>query len=100
MAVDAVVRILEVIGEAARHVDETTAQRYPDVPWRETRDPRNPRAHEYFGAAPNLGEGRQRPASCARAAAGRRRTLNDLRPLGRNHMKPTTLNEMLRAVSK
>jgi hypothetical protein len=27
MAVDAVVRNLEVIGEAARHVDETTAQR-------------------------------------------------------------------------
>ncbi len=32
MAVDAVVRNLEVIGEAARHVDEVTVRRLPAVP--------------------------------------------------------------------
>ncbi len=51
MAVDAVIRNLEVIGEAARHVDEPTMQRLPDVPWREMRDLRNLLAHEYFGVS-------------------------------------------------
>lgn len=51
MAVDAVVRNLGVIGEAARHVDEATMQRLPDVPWREMRDLRNLLAHEYFGVS-------------------------------------------------
>jgi uncharacterized protein with HEPN domain len=35
MTVDAVVRNLEVIGEAARHVDEETVRRLAAVPWRE-----------------------------------------------------------------
>jgi uncharacterized protein with HEPN domain len=38
MAIDAVVRNLEVIGEAARHVDDATMQRLTGVPWREVRD--------------------------------------------------------------
>lgn len=54
MAVDAVVRNLEVIGEAARLVDETTAQRFPDVPWREMGDLRNLLAHEYFGVSASI----------------------------------------------
>jgi hypothetical protein len=36
MTVDAVVRNLEVIAEAARHVDAKTGSRTADVPWQET----------------------------------------------------------------
>ena len=32
---DAVIRNLEVIGEAAKHVSPTTRRRLPEVPWRE-----------------------------------------------------------------
>ena len=41
MAVDAVVRNFEVIGEAARHVDAETATRLADIPWQDMRDLRN-----------------------------------------------------------
>ncbi|BCS32671.1 DUF86 domain-containing protein [Luteitalea sp. TBR-22] len=51
MTVDAVVRNLEVIGEAARHVDEDTVRRLAAVPWRDMRDLRNLLAHEYFGVS-------------------------------------------------
>ena len=49
MAIDAVVRNLEVIGEAARHVDADTVSRLADVPWQDMRDLRNLLIHEYFG---------------------------------------------------
>ena len=39
--IDAVVRNLEVIGEAARHVPDRVRERYPDVPWIDMRDMRN-----------------------------------------------------------
>ena len=51
MVIDAVVRNLEVIGEAARHVDETTVHRLAAVPWSEMRDLRNLLVHEYFGVS-------------------------------------------------
>ena len=47
--IDAVVRNFEVMGEAARHVDEQLAQRAPDVPWNDIRDMRNILIHGYFG---------------------------------------------------
>lgn len=47
--VDAVIRNFEVMGEAARHVDEATAQMSPAVPWLDLRDMRNILIHEYFG---------------------------------------------------
>ena len=47
--IDAVVRNFEVMGEAARHVDEELAQRAPDVPWDDIRDMRNILIHAYFG---------------------------------------------------
>lgn len=47
--VDAVVRNLEVIGEAARHLDTDTAAQLPQVPWRELQAMRNVLIHEYFG---------------------------------------------------
>lgn len=47
--VDAVIRNFEVMGEAARHVDEQAAQRSPGVPWPDVREMRNILVHEYFG---------------------------------------------------
>jgi uncharacterized protein with HEPN domain len=47
--VDAVVRNVTVIGEAARHVAEDVVTSHPDLPWREMRDIRNVVVHEYFG---------------------------------------------------
>ena len=38
MAIDAVVRNLEVIGEAARHVDAATVARLATIPWQDMRD--------------------------------------------------------------
>ena len=45
----AVVRNLEVIGEAARHVDDPFAATHPEVAWNQIRGFRNILAHEYFG---------------------------------------------------
>jgi len=43
----AVERNVEVIGEAARRVSETTKQSYPEIPWRAIVGQRNVLAHEY-----------------------------------------------------
>lgn len=51
LVIDAVVRNLEVIGEAAAHLPEDVVQANPDVPWREMRDMRNLLVHEYFGVS-------------------------------------------------
>ena len=47
--IDAVVRNLMIIGEAATHLPEDLCEKYPDLPWREMRDMRNIVVHEYFG---------------------------------------------------
>lgn len=45
--IDAVVRNLEIIGEAARHVPEEVRGRSPGVPWAQMRGMRNVVIHEY-----------------------------------------------------
>lgn len=45
--VDAVVRNLGIIGEAARQVPPDVQERYPDVPWAQMRGMRNVVIHEY-----------------------------------------------------
>lgn len=47
--VDAVVRNLEVIGEAARHVPGEVRHRFPEVAWADMSDMRNVLLHEHFG---------------------------------------------------
>ncbi len=47
--VDAVVRNLEVIGEAARFLPEEVRQQYPNVPWENIVGMRSVLVHEYFG---------------------------------------------------
>jgi len=46
---DAVVRNLEIIGEAARHVPPEVRIRFPAIPWADMADMRNVLSHEYFG---------------------------------------------------
>ena len=47
--IDAVIRNFIVIGEAARHIPQDIADRYPSVPWRLMSDMRNFAVHEYWG---------------------------------------------------
>ena len=48
MAVDAVIRNFEVIGEAARNVPKMVKDKYPDVEWKEAIGFRNVLTHDYF----------------------------------------------------
>jgi len=47
--IDAVVRNLEVVGEASRNIPENVKARYPDVYWKGVVGLRNRIIHEYFG---------------------------------------------------
>lgn len=52
--VDAVVRNLIIIGEAAVHVPEEVCQTYPAIPWPDMRAMRNFVVHEYFGVSDKI----------------------------------------------
>lgn len=45
----AVVRSLEVVGEAAKGIPEDVRQQYPEVPWRRMAGMRDVLIHHYFG---------------------------------------------------
>ena len=45
---DAVVRALEVVGEAAQKVSDQGKKAAPDIPWRQITGMRNRLIHEYF----------------------------------------------------
>ena len=47
--IDAVIRNLEIIGEAAGHIPLEVQEKYPELAWLEMRGMRNIMAHEYFG---------------------------------------------------
>ena len=49
MAVDAVIRNFEIIGEAASHVPAAIRMKYAGVPWDKMKAMRNIMIHEYFG---------------------------------------------------
>jgi len=49
--VDAVVRNLIIIGEAAVHIPENICLKHPEVPWYDMRGMRNFVVHEYFKAS-------------------------------------------------
>lgn len=49
MVVDAVVRNLEIIGEAARNMPEEFTDKHTDIPWQEMVSMRNKIIHVYFG---------------------------------------------------
>jgi uncharacterized protein with HEPN domain len=47
--IDAVLRNLEIIGEASKHIPKSISERYTNVDWKAIREMRNIIAHEYFG---------------------------------------------------
>jgi uncharacterized protein with HEPN domain len=49
MAVDAVIRNFEIIGEAAKNIPLEIQIKYPEIPWKKMYNLRNLISHEYFG---------------------------------------------------
>jgi uncharacterized protein with HEPN domain len=52
--IDSVLRNLEIIGEATRHIPSNIIKKYSDLPWNEMRAMRNIVIHEYFGVNLNI----------------------------------------------
>jgi uncharacterized protein with HEPN domain len=48
-AQDAVVRNLEIVGEAAKQVPDSLREQAPEIPWRQMAGMRDKLAHDYFG---------------------------------------------------
>ncbi|HOC52430.1 MAG TPA: DUF86 domain-containing protein [Caldisericia bacterium] len=46
---DAVIRRLEIIGEAVKNIDDDFRDKYPQIPWKKIAAIRDIIAHEYFG---------------------------------------------------
>lgn len=45
---DAILRRLEIIGEAAKKIPQAIKSKYPDIPWKEIAGTRDILSHEYF----------------------------------------------------
>lgn len=46
---DAIIRRLEIIGEATRNIPEEFKEKYPEIPWRKAAGMRDVLIHGYFG---------------------------------------------------
>ena len=46
---DAILRRLEIIGEAVKNIPEGFRKQYPDIPWKQIAGMRDILTHEYFG---------------------------------------------------
>ena len=46
---DAVIRRIEIIGEAVKNIPEDVKERYPNIPWKKISGMRDILVHEYFG---------------------------------------------------
>ena len=51
---DAVVRNLEIIGEAVKHISPSLTMSHPSIPWKQIAGMRDKLIHEYFGVDLNL----------------------------------------------
>lgn len=49
LVVDAVLRNLELVGEAVKHIPEKAKESYPDIKWKEIAGMRDKLIHDYFG---------------------------------------------------
>ena len=45
----AVIRAVEIIGEASKNIPEETRRKYPEIPWKDMAGMRDKVIHEYFG---------------------------------------------------
>lgn len=74
----ALVKLIEIIGEAAKAVSEDTRARYPDVPWSTAARTRDRLTHHYFEVdpRPTLGHRDREPAG-ARGSASEAALLTD-----------------------
>ena len=45
----AVVRSLEIMGEAAKNIPDSVREKYPDIPWKDMAGMRDKMIHHYFG---------------------------------------------------
>jgi len=50
----AIIRLLEIIGEAALSISDEFKSRHPEMPWRRMSDMRNRLIHGYFDVEPRL----------------------------------------------
>jgi len=48
MLIDATVRRLEIIGEAAKNISDKTREKYPEIPWKDIAGFRDVIIHGYF----------------------------------------------------
>jgi uncharacterized protein with HEPN domain len=46
---DAIIRNIEILGEAAKLLSEKTKEKYPNVPWKDIAGTRDKLIHDYFG---------------------------------------------------
>ena len=51
---DAVIRRIEIIGEAVKNISKETKVKYPDIQWREIAGMRDIVIHQYFGVTIGL----------------------------------------------
>lgn len=51
---DAVIRRIEIIGEAVKNISKDTKEKYPDIRWREIAGMRDIVIHQYFGVSSGL----------------------------------------------
>lgn len=49
MRQDAVIRKLEIVGEAVKRISETTRASRPEIPWKQIAGMRDRLTHDYFG---------------------------------------------------
>lgn len=45
----AVIRAVEIVGEAAGNIPDNIRKKFPDIPWRDIRGMRSKLVHHYFG---------------------------------------------------
>jgi len=50
----AVVRAIEIIGEAVKKIPGNVRKNYPEIPWKDMEGMRNKVIHEYFGVKLNI----------------------------------------------